>query len=395
MKENFREMITNKALTDTCFAFNPLLPEEIAGENGSEGILTGAVVQENGDIIFRIYAPKAKEVSVDIKILTDMPPIPLVKRENGIFEGTFPYRPDFTGPKTIDYIIDGTVMLHPYTPICFCYNRPVNYVEIPDSTAEHYLMKNVPHGAVTRHVYFSEAIGEWESCLVYTPPGYEEGETFPVLYLQHGHTENEITWIYNGKMAYILDNLISENKCVPFIVVLNDGMVRKQGDDIGDFSSFENMLLNDCIPFIEKIYHVKTDKWNRALAGLSMGSMQTSYIGIRHPELFGYLGLFSGFMGIPMWDTPAEQSEHLRMLRENPKEFEKNFRIFFRSWGDKDNCMPFFEKDEEFCLKYGIHKLQNYHKKIYPFRYHDWGAWRDAIYDFAQLIFREKEEFQI
>lgn len=387
------DMLNNKALTDMFYSFNPLLNEQVGESRDPHNITrieTGALVKNNGDIQFRILAPGAETVEVDVKILYDEAPIPLKKNEEGMFEGILPYNPAFCGPRAIDYIIDGVVALHPYTPIYYCYGRPVNYIEIPDQETDYILLKDVPHGSVNRELYFSKAIGEWEQCLVYTPPGYQDGGDYPVLYLQHGHTENEFTWCYNGKLPYIMDNLIAGGKCVPFIVVMNDGMTRKKGELDFYFESFKSMILDDCRSFIEKTYHVKTDKWNRAMAGLSMGSIQTSMFGLTNPELFGYLGVFSGFICMPTEDreiVSREKYPHLAMCDDLAR-FEREYKVFFRSIGDADNVFQFFAQDDIFCEETGINKLPNYIRRIYPNVYHDWGAWRRAICDFAQLIFK-------
>jgi len=383
------EFLNNKALTDTCFGFNPLLAERIGNTEDSPRIQTGALIQKNGDILFRVYAPTAKTVEVDIKILYGEPNLALQKNEDGMFEGVLPFNSAFCGPRAIDYIIDGVVVLHPYTPIYYCYGRPVNYIEIPDPETDYILLRDVPHGSVNREIYYSKAMDDWERCLVYTPPGYQDGGVYPVLYLQHGHTENEITWTYNGKLPYILDNLLAEGKCMPFIVVMNDGMTRRKEESDFYFGSFESMILDDCRSFIEKTYHVKTDKWSRAMAGLSMGSIQTSMFGLSHPELFGYLGIFSGFVCLPTeGGTSPEKNPYLSIICDHPEQFEKEYKVFFRSMGDKDNVFEFFAQDDAFCEKNGLDKLPNYIRKIYPDVYHDWGAWRRAICDFAQLIFK-------
>lgn len=378
----------NKALTDMFFGFNKVADEKIEALGCQEE--TGAIMQENGDVHFHIYAPNAKTVSVDIKILEEDPPINLIRDSRGFFDGLLEYDKAFTGIKDIDYIFDGTVFLHPYTPIHYCYERPTNYIEIPDLETDYILLKNVLHGSITKEIYYSKAIDEWEACSVYTPPEYYKGADYPVLYLQHGHTENELVWSYSGKINYIMDNLIAEGKCEPFIIVMNDGMVRKKGDVIEDYSSFEKMILEDCKPYIENKYHVKTDKFSRAMAGISMGSMQTSFIGFRHPELFGYIGLFSGFMS-NLWKTDFDYSkeEYLSILRADSTNFENQYKVFFRSIGGSDDLkVPYFDPDDAFCNQYGIDKLKNYHRVVYKNQFHDWGASRRAVYDFAQLIFK-------
>ncbi len=369
----------NQVYSDWLLHYDPLLPEKVQGEDGQwHDIDSGVAVLPNGDVSFKLYAPNAGSVTVKIWDRR----IDLVKNEKGVYEGVLPYDESFVGPHSFDYIVDGACFLSPYAPISWHRNRPVNCVDIHDRETQYILLNDVPHGAVTREIFWSETMNRWERCLVYTPPGYMNGtDSYPVLYLQHGATENEVTWEYNGRVSSIMDNLIASGEAVPFIIVMNNGMLSRNGV-MGE--AFADLLLNDCIPYIEKTYRVKTDKWNRALAGLSMGSVQTSRIGLSHPELFGYLGLFSGFLR-HLFDK--DPNVHLRAL-EDTEAFEANYKVFFRSIGDLDNYYKGFDEDDETCSRTGICRCANYSRVIYPGQTHEFGAWRRALYDFARLIFK-------
>ena len=392
------EMLKNRSYSSTPTHFSPLAPEVILPPDAGNPILTqqlvkkiptGALVQPNGDVIFRMYAPEAK--SVDVTFPMHRITVQLEKKEDGMFEALFPYQ--FSGPKATDWRVDGTYVLHPYANVYFSYDRTENYVDIPDPEMEYVMIRDVPHGSVTYDYFYSEATENWESCLVYTPPGYQDsGEEYPVLYLLHGMGEGETSWMFNGKTNFILDNLIAEGKCAPFLVVTLDGMVttKKDGPDVfTKFDGFTEMLLSDCIPFIEGRYRVKKDKWSRAMAGLSMGSIQTSIIGMKHPELFGYMGLFSGFMvsGLHLREKAYEQ-EHLAAVRDREK-FEADYRLFFRGIGQDDPMYSFFAADDAYLEKYGMEpaKLRTHVRRIYP-GVHDWNVWRRCLHDFSQLIFR-------
>ena len=203
-----------------------------------------------------------------------------------------------------------------------------------------YQIKDVPHGSVRREYFYSSVTGEWESCTVYTPAAYEEetDKTFPVLYLQHGHGENETGWTTAGKLQFILDNLIAEGKAVPFAVVMCNGMVQTVTEDgrrIVDFMLLEPQLLTDVIPFVEKKFRIGGSRERRAMAGLSMGSLQTSIIGFTHPEYFCALGVFSGFVTdmmqgteLDMVDRGPGNNEHLRIL-DDVQSFARTFPVFF------------------------------------------------------------------
>lgn len=224
--------------------------------------------------------------------------------------------------------------------------------------------------------------------MVYTPPEYHKGGEYPVLYLQHGGGENETSWVYSGKMPYIMDNVIAEGKAVPFVVVTNDGLVRMPGDTgINDFDGIEGIITKDCREYIESKYRVRRDKWGRAIAGLSLGSMQASYIGLRHPELYGYIGSFT-YLRCRDKDNTYEGNPHLDMLKD-AENFAKEYKLLFRSLGGAEAHMNEFEEDDAFLARYGIDRLPGYIRKIYPGQSHVWNGWRHALYDFAQVVFRE------
>ena len=389
------EWLDNRSYTCLPTQFGPLGPEVLlpAGVTDmreafrqARMVKTGALVQENGDVLFRMIARGAKSVHVIIK--PEQLRVDLADQGDGIWEGVFPFR--FAGPKATDWFVDDVYVLHPYAPIYYSYSHPVNFVDIPDPEMDYVLVRGVPHGTVCHEYYFSKATGNTESCLVYTPPGYEQGGEYPILYLQHGAGEGETSWIWNGKANFILDNLLAAGKCRPFIVVMNNGMVRGKNDGgpmTMKFDTFTQMLLEDCLPFIEDKYRVIGDKWHRAMAGLSMGSMQTSIIGMTHPELFGYLGLFSGFMRAMGGDESFEAQPHLKCLLDLEK-FQADYQLFFRAMGEEDAYRSTFDQDDAFCARLGADPahLPNHVRKLYP-GVHDWNVWRRCLHDFAQMIF--------
>lgn len=171
---------------------------------------------------------------------------------------------------------------------------------------------------------------------------------------------------------------------------MNDGMIRTDEDEglFRSFRGFTRLLLEDCMPHIEGKYRVMGDKWNRAMAGLSMGSMQTSVIGLTHPELFGWLGLFSGFMRALGMDSDLQNQPHLKACL-NREQLEKDYKLFFRGIGEEDNLKEFFDADDVFCREHHIApgEYPAHVRKIYS-GIHDWNVWRRCICDFAQMIFR-------
>lgn len=352
-----------------------------------EGQPEPIVLDAEGNVYLQIRADNAEKVEF---LIADQR-YECVRDTDGIWKLKYPQR---TGINLVQLLIDDTPVLTPWLPIGHGYSRPYNIVPLETLDDEFYRIKDVPHGSVRREYYFSEVTQTWASCLVYTPPVYDCDTTqeFPVLYLQHGYGENETGWVNMGKVNFILDNLLAEEKISPFVVVMNDGMVQtedEEGRSYVDHTLFEKRLIKDIIPFIESKFRVKKEKEGRAMAGLSMGSIQTSITGFKHPEYFSALGLFSGFMHdflqgseLDMVKREGSKNEHLCIL-DNPERFQEEFKVFFRAIGKEDMLIEEFMKDDVLCNEKGIVHCRNIYEGI-----HDWNVWRKCIYDFAQLIFR-------
>lgn len=345
---------------------------------------TGGVLQEDGSIFFRIYAPGSRHVAVEM----DKETIELERMADGFFEGKKPGTESCVGLQTVNIYFDGEVMVCPCMPVLWHQDRPVNFLDIPDPETPWISLEKIPHGSLSRELFFSKKMERWQRCMVYTPPGYQKSrERYPVLYLQHGGTENETCWSDNGRLPYILDSLLEKGRCRPFLVVMCDGTTvydeNAKYKGIVD-RAFEDMLLGDCIPYIEETYRVKKGKWNRALAGLSMGAFQTGCIGLGHPELFGYLGIFSGSFSKNLWNGENKYAERLK----DAGWLEREYRLLFRSIGEKDAVAgPGFERDDRTLKEKGLYGLPCHVRRIYSGQVHEWGAWRRALYDFAQLLF--------
>ena len=385
-----QELLTNRALTEQGSAFHPPYMERIGDFWNGTQVQTGVIVQEDGSVLFRLYAPKMDKVRVVLTAFKDLT-IPMVKDEEGFFTGLLPYDEKYRGPQDVQFYVNDMYYVHPQMPAHFRSFRQVNFVEIPDPESEMILIRDVPHGQVVRETYFSRVKNSWQRCLVYLPPQYMQGGEYPVLYLQHGLTENENEWVNMGKVNYLLDNLIAAGECTPFIVVMSDGMERIPGETNWDFDSTGRMLLTETIPFIDSRYRVKPGREHRAMAGLSMGSSQTSVFGLPHPEVFSCLGLFSGFMRSNA-AIPFEQQDHLAPITRDPAYISKNFTVFFRSMGSRDVHFPRFEKDTEELDALGCRAMPGFYEQVYDGLTHDWGAFRRAFRDFAKLIFRDEHK---
>jgi enterochelin esterase-like enzyme len=220
---------------------------------------------------------------------------------------------------------------------------------------------------------------------VYTPPGYDISlnEKYPVLYILHGGGEDERGWATQGKTDLILDNLIANKKAKPMLVVMMDGNFGSGG--IAGFGEqslrmFENELKQVVIPFVEMNYRAKTDASNRALAGLSMGGLQTLYAGVKNTDKFSYLGVFSS----GWWaNQPNLSNPQYEFMKNNAKTINSNVKRFWIAMGGKEdiaynNCKIMLEKFDEMGVKYSYSE--------YPGG-HTWPVWRNNLYNFAQVLF--------
>ena len=194
--------------------------------------------------------------------------------------------------------IDGAEVLNPLAPIGFGGSHPINYADIPNSEGAFYALGNVPHGTVAQNYYYSESTGTWKSCLVYLPPQYwcEPERRFPVLYLQHGHGENEQCWIHQGRANFILDNLIAEGKAQPMIVVMNNGMVQRDQDGcrILDFLTIEQL---SCTPDETGVYHLGLSQYDAVFNTVPAPVFSSAQITLLRPDC-PYIELASSPGGI-------------------------------------------------------------------------------------------------
>jgi enterochelin esterase family protein len=369
------KFLSNKVFKDLALNFDSPSPVRIDAKT----VETGALVRPNGDISFRVYAPNAKDVTLTFNLVRDGK-LQLTKQGSGVFEGLLPFDVNHTGPMGVEVNIDGVAFIDPFMPIHWSGGRPRNFIEVPDTDLEFMHIKDVPHGAMSREIYWADVIKSWERCVIYTPPGHmKSSKEYPVLYLLHGGGENEIVWEYCGRVAHILDNLIATGKSEPFIAVMNNGMLRYSdtANNVVD-DAFERMLTESCIPHIEKNYRVKTDKWNRAIAGLSMGSYMACDIGFKRPDLFGNIGTFTASMTHETLHMSYERPYPTVM--KDPQAFARNYRIYFRSTTPvEDHFADYFV---------AVDKFPSYHRIVYPKRTTKWNSWRMGLRDFAQLLFR-------
>lgn len=242
--------------------------------------------------------------------------------------------------------------------------------------------EGIERGKVETVEYVSKAAGAKRTMLVYTPPGYSKEHKYPVLYLLHGGGDDETGWVKKGAADVILDNLSADKKAVPMIVVMPNGRVVKPGEKpanpFAGFDAFGKDLLEDVIPFVEKTYPVKADRDHRALAGLSMGGLQTLDIGLTHLDTFAAIGVFSSG-----WfpDRLVKFEKDNQALLKDP-ETNRKLTLFWIANGKPDiaykNNQAMLELFDKYKLRYEYREGKGGH---------DWASWKNHLYAFAPLLF--------
>jgi enterochelin esterase-like enzyme len=331
----------------------------------------------NGRVIFKVKAPEAQKVQIDLGKKYDM-----VKDAEGNWEVTTDSISE--GFHYYSLIIDGVAVADPASESFYGMGRMASGIEIPFKGDDYYTIKNVPHGEIRIVRYYSNVTNTWRTFYMYTPAGYDvnTNEKYPVLYIQHGGGEDQRGWATQGKTDIILDNLIAAKKAVPMVVVMVDGNLPANGFGKEVLILFERELKEAVIPFVEKNYRVKTDANSRALAGLSMGGIQTLYAGLNNTEMFAYLGVFSsGYIYAMQKELADEQYE---MMKNNAGKINANLKQLWISQGGKEdiawqNCQAMKAKLDEMKIKYSYSE--------YPGG-HTWPVWRNNIFNFAQLLFK-------
>lgn len=390
--DNFSKFAANDAYRCTADSF--VRRSQMIGGTRTDPVLadTGAFLQENGDVLFRLYEPEAAEIELEWIAGHDRETMPLHKQQDGFFEGRLPYSgdPKMIGKRTFKLRIDGRELVHPRIPTIFRGHQTINYVDIPDPAWDDYLVKDVPHGALAYRLYWSETAGAWQRCMVYTPAEYAHTDVqYPVLYLHHGWGENETTWMFAAKAPQIMDNLIAGGAAKPFLVVTNENMPKLASDGTHGMDGYRRVLLNDCIPFIESEYRVKRDKWSRAIGGNSYGCMITSFIGFAHPELFGSLGLFSGGIRCKDFWPTYEQNHQLDWLTHSPEEVGRAYRLIYRGHGTVEyHDSPDHVQDDAFLAEHGISGLPCFVREFFPGGRHEWDTFGRDFAGFARHAFQ-------
>ena len=358
-------------------------------------------VNSEGRVRTSILAPEAQRVQLDIgAVKYDMK-----KDEKGVWIGES--APQDEGFHYYQLNVDGASVPDPGSLYFYGASRWGSGIEIPAKDQDFYALKNVPHGQLREARYFSKVTNSVRRCFVYTPAEYDQNpnKRYPVLYLQHGMGENETGWGNQGHTDLIMDNLLADGKVKPFIIVMDNGSVNFGGQrpaapprpagvadttqrrrpGMGNFNfaeQFQKILLQDIIPFVDANFRTIADQPHRAMAGLSMGGMQTRIITLANLDTFSHIGIFSGG-SISIDDV------------NNAPGFKDKIKLVFVSYGSRElenrregARGPFGgdPKANSTALKDAGINCQFY---VSPLTAHEWQSWRRSLHEFASLLFKD------
>lgn len=327
------------------------------------------MVNSQGYARFRIEAPQAQSVVVSLGLGGTKGGTPLAKADDGSWMGTTAGPMD-EGFHYYHVTIDGGVFNDPGACNFYGSTRWESGIEIPAHDQDFYALKDVPHGNVQQILFPSKSTDSQRRAFVYTPPGYEKNvnQRYPVLYLQHGWGEDETAWSNQGHANLIMDNLIAEGKAKPFIIVMTYGMtneIKFGGLRNFDIKPFQTVLTEELIPYVDAHFRTQADQAHRAMAGLSMGGMETKMITLNKPEVFGYYGLLSGGTYAP----------------EDIKD-KSQVKLIFISCGSKER--PESVKSAVDALKSAGFNAVSY---ISEGTAHEFLTWRRSLHELAPLLF--------
>lgn len=384
MKRNF--LILSMVLASAMFSTQAVTAQDAVPAQTNIPEAKYPCVHSDSRATFKVHAPEASDVKVDIcSKKYDM-----VKDADGNW--TVTTDPLIEGFHYYFILVDGVSVIDPSSETFYGCGRQAGGIEIPESAqaAAYYTFnKNIPHGQVRECKYFSELENAERRCFVYTPAEYETSpeKRYPVLYLQHGMGEDERGWHEQGKMANILDNQIAEGKCVPMIVVMDNGNCdyifgARQGETMDQFGkSFTPILLNEIIPFVESNFRTLTDRDNRAMAGLSWGGHETFQTTLYNLDKFSHIGSFSG----ALFFLQNGLDKAYDGVFTDADSFNKKVHTLFLGMGSEEG----FGSDR-ICQALDEAGIKNVYYES-PGTHHEWLTWRRCLNEFLPLIFKQNK----
>jgi enterochelin esterase-like enzyme len=395
-----------KQLAIVLFLFaSSCLAQEPGGYQPSDTNVWGAEyprIGSDGRVQIRVKAPDATKVKVNF---WSGPKVDMVKQPDGFW--TITTDPLVPGFHYYNLNIDGADVSDPGTHAFFGGGRPASAVEVPEPGSTYYSAQDVPHGEVREVWYNSKVTGTWRHALVYLPPKYDtqNGARYPVLYLQHGAGEDETGWVRQAHANFILDNLIAAGSCKPMIVVMAYGYARRAGQPAPDLTgkpfgspemlkamqdmaaAFEDDVTQALIPYIDSTFRALSDRDHRAMAGLSMGGMQTFQITLDHLDLFSYIGGFSGAGGmLVLGDRKLDPKTDYNGVFADSAAFAKKVHLLWVGVGTT----------EPERMRAGLQRLHtslleaNIQHVFYESQGtdHEWQTWRRDLKDFVPRLFQ-------
>ncbi len=330
----------------------------------------------NGNVAFSIYAPNAKEVGFGGDAMPWGQPLQFQKADNGVWTVVIPNVKD--GVYRYNFTVDGVKVQDPKGPLSAEMSALAN---IGDGKQFYDVRADIPHGALAQRLYFSKTLNAMRRMHVWTPAGYEKSaEELPVLYLIHGGGDNDASWPGVGCAGTILDNLLADGKMQPMIVVMPNGSIEAP-NLMDEVPLFEQDLMTSIIPFIEANYRVKADKAHRAMAGLSMGGMETMETILNDYDKFEYFWVLSAG-----W-FPAQKDQfdgYRQRLNKAAAGIKANVRqLVFTQGGPED-----------IAYQNGLATLQLFDAEGINYEFyeapggHTWHTWRNNLYQLAQRLFK-------
>ncbi len=344
-------------------------------------------VHADGRVTFRLHAPSANGVTLRGEWVADggidvSPAVAMAKDDSGVWSVTVGPLPSEV--LSYSFNVDGVTIADPGNPIVklAAQGAAQSLVSIPGRPPRLHDIRDVPHGTVQENWYHSKTLGgEARRFFVYTPPGYDARRSggYPVMFLLHGSGNSETNWQSIGRANFILDNLLAEGKAKPMLLVMPFGHAVPQGSPERARNNvlFEQDLLEDILPALEARYNLARGSKNRAIAGLSMGGMQALAAGLRHPDRFAWVGVFSP---VTEPDIPTRYAEQLTQADN----INKKVSLLWIGCGDRDALFKRTQAAEEVLTKSGI--KHEYHAAVGG--RHSWILWRENLAEMAQRVFR-------
>jgi enterochelin esterase family protein len=336
-------------------------------------IVVSPEVHSDRRVTFRLRAPNAKDVAVNIQGTHA-----LAKDENGLWQATIgPLEPEIY---EYDFVVDSLRIVDPSNAWLKVWLRSSrNLVEVPGEKPMIFQEQEVPHGTVHIHKYPSKSLGVTRGLYVYTPPGYETSRDtkYPVLYLFHGFGDSEDAWTVVGRANLIADNLLAKNRAKPLLIVMPYGHTPAAPPvrgSIGKYQSFEKDLAEDVIGFVQTNYRVSKEQKDRAVAGLSMGGGQSLAVGLGNLDMFDWVGAFS---------SAVPEGENLEKLLTDPESINDKLKLLWIGCGKNDFL---FERNQKFLARLKSDKID--HIGHITEGAHEWRLWRIYLSEFVPLLFR-------